>query len=98
ISHYTGFQAYYNNALVISPTSPNIVLAGSAGYIRSMDGGQTWEGSPMFNGDLPGLLHAGADEMRYQGGTLYIACDGGVWSSPDNGNTATDRNSGLVTR
>ena len=58
--------------------------------IRSADGGATW--TPFAN------THADVHDLRVQGSTLWVANDGGVWSSPDGGVTAVARNDGLVTR
>lgn len=87
-------QNAYDNALVVSPSDPNIVIAGGVTYIKSTDGGATW--TVAFGGG--GYPHPDAHDMQYQGSTLYVANDGGVWSSSDNGQTGTDRNAGLVTR
>lgn len=93
--HYLGDQAWYGNALVVSPADPNTVLAGGVGYIKSTDGGATWN-PPNFTGTD---VHVDAHEMRYDSaGTLFIANDGGIWTSPDSGDNAVDRNTNLVTR
>jgi photosystem II stability/assembly factor-like uncharacterized protein len=94
IRTYMGTQGWYDNTIVVSPTNPNVVIAGGVIYIRSRDGGATWE-RPPFRGSS---VHVDAHDLQYQGTTLYIANDGGIWSTPDNGETATARNNGLVTR
>ena len=94
ISQFMRTQGWYDNTIVVSPSDQNIVIAGGVGYIRSTDGGTTW-GRPSFTGSA---VHVDAHDLRYRGSTLYIANDGGIWSSPDNGQTAVARNDGLVTR
>src|SRR6185503_18869728 len=94
ISQFMRTQAWYDNTIVVSPSDQNIVLAGGTTYVRSTDGGSTW-GRPSFTGSA---VHVDAHDLRYRGSTLYIANDGGIWSSPDNGQTAVARNDGLVTR
>jgi photosystem II stability/assembly factor-like uncharacterized protein len=94
-NNYLTAQAGYDNTLVVSPSDPNTVLTGGVRYARTTDGGQTW-GTPSFGGTS---VHSDAHDMRYDaGGLLYIANDGGVWTSADNALHVTPRNDGLVTR
>ena len=71
--------------------------SGSCGYStgdvnvvlqKSTDGGSTWDWPPFGSASV----QTGAADMRYQGSTLYIANESGVWSTDDDGDTATDRN------
>jgi photosystem II stability/assembly factor-like uncharacterized protein len=91
VRHYLSNQAWYDNAVVVSPTNPNVVLLGGLGYIQSTDGGATFA-------QVSGPPHVDVHDMRYQGSTLWIANDGGVYTSTNDGNTTTSRNAGLVTR
>jgi photosystem II stability/assembly factor-like uncharacterized protein len=95
VSHFMFNQPFHNNAIVVSPTNSNIVIAGGVVYIRSTDAGATWAQAPMMNN---GNVHVDAADLRYQGATLYVANDGGIWSSPDNGENAADRGATLITR
>ncbi|MDQ2870068.1 MAG: hypothetical protein M3S32_04955, partial [Acidobacteriota bacterium] len=90
-SHYLGNQSWYDNALVVSPTNPDDLIAGGVFYARTSDGGTT------FTTDLDSSIHPDCHDLRYQGSTLWIANDGGIWTTED-GKTATARNTGLVTR
>ena len=94
IGRYLGGQGWYDNTIVVSPTDPNLVIAGGVGYVRTTDGGNTWA-APPFTGSS---VHVDVHDLRYQGARLFIANDGGVWSTPDNGNTSVAHNTGLVTR
>ncbi|MDD5542761.1 MAG: PKD domain-containing protein [Acidobacteriia bacterium] len=94
IRTYMTLQDWYDNTLVVSPTNPDIVLAGGVGIIRTLNGGANWSRPPLSGASV----HVDQHDFRYQGSVLYFANDGGIWSSPDNGNTSTDRNTGLVTR
>ena len=92
-----GSQAWHDNTIIVSPVNPNIVIAGGVGYRRSTDGGQTW--SQPFCGNFSCFyVHVDWTDQQYQGTTLWIANDGGVYKSPDDGNTATEHNNGLVVR
>ncbi len=90
---YLADQSWYNNTLVVSPSNPDVVLAGGTTYVRTTDGGTSF--SSAFTSSA---VHVDAHDLRYQGSTLWIANDGGIWSSTDDGITATGHNDGLVTR
>jgi len=95
ISNITGgIQTTHNNAIVVSPNDPNVVMVGGVFYLSSKDGGATWN-PPSFSGSS---VHPDCTQMRYHGSTLLIANDGGLWSSPDNGSTSASHNAGLVVR
>jgi photosystem II stability/assembly factor-like uncharacterized protein len=94
VGQYLGGQGFYDNTIVVSPTNANTIIAGGVGYIRSTDGGGTWSAiAPTYSVSV----HVDAHDLRYQGSTLYIACDGGLWSSTDDFSSVVDRNTGLVT-
>jgi photosystem II stability/assembly factor-like uncharacterized protein len=100
IRNYMNGQAWYDNTIVVSPSDPNVVIAAGTFYVKTTNGGTTWS-RPPFNIPLrtSSDLHVDAHDLRYDaGGTLYIANDGGVWKSPDQGATAIAVNSNLVTR
>lgn len=90
-----GTQGWYDTAIVVSPTDPNTVIAGGIYYARTVDGGVTW--TFPFTGTMP---HVDVHDLRYHPvtRTLWIANDGGIWTSADNATTASNRNAGLVTR
>ena len=90
-----GTQGWYDTAIAVSPADPNTVIAGGIYYARTTDGGVTW--SFPFNGAMP---HVDVHDLRYHPVThaLWIANDGGIWTSTDNATTALNRNAGLVTR
>ena len=90
-NRYMADQAWYNNVLVVSPGDPSILIAGGTTYLRSTDGGTTF--SQAFSG-----VHVDCHDLKYQGSTLWVANDGGVWTTTDDGRTATAHNDGLVTR
>jgi photosystem II stability/assembly factor-like uncharacterized protein len=96
VSNFMHGQSWYNNTIVVSPANENVVVAGGVFYIKSNDGGANWYTAPfMFTGLGP---HVDAHDLRYAGSELLVACDGGIWRSPDDGDSATPLNRGLVTR
>jgi uncharacterized protein (TIGR03437 family) len=74
-------QCWYNNALAVDPTYPNIVYAGGIGLYRTTNGGQSW--SEVDQGELHVDHHVlGYTSPNGVGGAqLYDANDGGVWST-----------------
>jgi photosystem II stability/assembly factor-like uncharacterized protein len=89
-------QAGYDNTIAVNPNDPNVVIAGGVRYAKSTDGGLTWT-VPVFAGTT--AVHSDAHDLRYDAANmLFIANDGGVWTSADNGAHADAKNTGLVTR
>ena len=88
-----GDQGWYDNVIIVSPNDPNIVIAAGVRYARTIDGGANWSRT------LTSGVHVDAHDLRYDSaGVLWVANDGGVWTSSDNGTTSFARNNGLVTR
>jgi photosystem II stability/assembly factor-like uncharacterized protein len=99
---YLGYQGWYDNTITVHPTDPDIVVAGGVYYVRTENAGATWivrnpyqSGGGMGSATLP---HVDGHDLQWQGETLWLGCDGGVWFSEDNGQTWTGRNDGVVTR
>jgi photosystem II stability/assembly factor-like uncharacterized protein len=92
VASYFNLQSWYDNALVVAPGDPNTVLAGGVLAIRTTDGGATWRANRQLD------FHVDQHDFQYQGSTLWIANDGGIFASSDRGATMTPRNDGLVTR
>jgi photosystem II stability/assembly factor-like uncharacterized protein len=91
VSAYLGTQGWYDNVIAVSPSDPDVVLAGGVGIIKTMDGGGSWTRT-LTN------VHVDQHELRYDANsTLWIANDGGIFTSADN-SSGTPHNTGLVTR
>lgn len=92
----SGGQCWYDMALAVDPTNASRVLVGGINVWRSTDGGSTWSiRSHWFWPSSWGYTHADIHELRYTGGTLYCASDGGLFRSDDHGNNWTDLSAGL---
>jgi photosystem II stability/assembly factor-like uncharacterized protein len=94
IRGYMGAQSWYDNVLAVSPADPDTVFAAGIYTIRSTDGGRSFR-HPALAGTV---VHLDVHDLQFQDGALWIATDGGVFHTPDAGDTAVSANAGLVTR
>ena len=85
-----GQQASYDNTIVVSPTSENVVFAGGIDSYVTRDGGVTWESLPFTHQDMQVLVFQGTD--------LWLGNDGGIFLSIDDGVNIEPKNRTLVTR
>lgn len=93
-------QAWYNLTMAVSPTNANEIYAGGINVWKSTDGGYNWtiltHESPNI---VPGVDHIWVDshELRINSntGVVFLANDGGIYKSPDNGSTWIDLSDGL---
>lgn len=81
-----GGQVWYNNAIAVSPTDPSVVWAGGTPLFRSLDGGGTWAQVPSL-GSNNVQIHVDQHLFVFtpDGSKLYIANDGGMYSTTDAG-------------
>jgi photosystem II stability/assembly factor-like uncharacterized protein len=95
-------QAWYDTCVIVSPTNPDLVFCGGvfpsyavAGIIRSTDGGASW--TDVTVGGSGGQVHPDMQSFAFgPDGTLWVACDGGVWRTTNNGQSWINCNSNLV--
>ena len=84
-------QAWYNQAIGVDPTNPNIVfVGGNLELARSTDGGRTWtllaDWLPAATGTQLQYLHADYHAFAFSTAgtkTLYVGSDGGLFNSTD---------------
>jgi uncharacterized protein (TIGR03437 family) len=83
-----GTQLWYDNAIRVSPIDPDVVWAGALQLYRSLDGGNTWTVLPQ-TGPNSTVIHVDEHFFAFtpDGTKLYIANDGGVYSTTDVTNT-----------
>jgi photosystem II stability/assembly factor-like uncharacterized protein len=93
-------QQNYNNTIAISPINENIILVGGLCIWSSYNGGSSWTQETAYysaSGLLHEYIHPDQHELKYQpDGTLYVANDGGVYKSVDNGDDWEFKSTGLV--
>ncbi len=95
-----GGQQTYNNTIAISPINENIIVVGGLCVWSSYDNGVSWTQETAYyaaSGTLHEYIHPDQHELKYQpSGTLYVANDGGVYKSIDNGDDWEFKSTGLV--
>ena len=79
-------QVWYDNAIAVNPTDPSVVWAGGTPLFRSLDGGNTWTELAQA-GPNNVLIHVDQHYFAFtnDGSKLYIANDGGMYSTTDAG-------------
>lgn len=96
--NYLGSQGWYDNAVTVNPTDPNIVIVGGLDLYVSTTGGtgliqkSSWSTSSSGN-----MTHADIHRLEYNGSNLFCMSDGGVYKSTNNGNNWVDLNHDLST-
>ena len=94
-----GGQYYYDLALDISPTNADSIFVAGVNLWISDDGGSSFVcPSKWSHSYKPGYVHADIHDIHYyaSSGELWIACDGGIFFSEDNGAVFTRRINGIT--
>ena len=75
-------QGSYDLCTAASPTSANVIYIGGINIWKSTDGGVTWTIATYW-ANQSGLqtVHADHHTMSFRGNTLFIGCDGGIYST-----------------
>ncbi|MFT5148585.1 MAG: photosystem II stability/assembly factor-like uncharacterized protein [Flavobacteriales bacterium] len=90
-------QSWYNMALVVSNTDPEMLITGALNLWKSNNGGvlfsklNSWSAPASIN-----YTHADIHFLKYEENVLYCGSDGGVYRSIDNGQAFDDLSSGLA--
>lgn len=88
-------QGWYDLAIGVDPNNPNNVIAGGLNFYRSEDGGSSWAQITRWVGTSFNYVHADHHIVVWKGTQVLTGTDGGIFYSLDNGNSFTDRNTGL---
>jgi photosystem II stability/assembly factor-like uncharacterized protein len=81
----------WTNMVAIDPTRRNVIFAGGVNLQRSTDGGATFSDIGGTHADHHALVFA-----RLNNDLCYMACDGGIYRSTDDGASWTLSSTGLV--
>jgi hypothetical protein len=90
-THHPVSYNEWTSMIAISPVNQDVIFAGGVGYSRSTNGGTTFTNI--------GGTHADHHQIVFDPGNasvLFMATDGGVYRSADNGATWTLQSAGLV--
>jgi photosystem II stability/assembly factor-like uncharacterized protein len=100
-TNMVGYQGWYNVTLAVDPDDTDRLLAGGVPMWVSNDGGWTWlrqDKCPLLgNDDCPHVDH---HAIIYEPGStsnVWVATDGGVWRSTDDGRHWMSRRDGMAT-
>lgn len=91
-----GGQSWYDLALTVSPTDPNMILSGGINAWKSIDGGQNWTVSSdwIYSGGAD-YTHADIHYFYSSGSRTYCASDGGLFYTEDFGGSWLNSSVGL---
>lgn len=110
--NWASSQAWYDNAIGVSPHDPNLVLCGGLDWYRSTTGGSGLaQVSYWYNGYMgvipaggeegsPDYVHADQHAIAFHPTNpqvIYVGSDGGVFKSSDGGQNWVGKNGGFVT-
>ena len=85
-----GGQGNYNLAIAVKDTDYRDVFIGLVGAARNYSQAAPGSWTSIANG------HADIHEIVYRNGNLYIANDGGLWKSTNDGSSATEISKGIA--
>lgn len=84
-------QAWFDLALGVSDTNPNVLFVGCLNVWRSTNGGDNFQKINEWNAPTsPTYTHADIHFLRYHKGKLLAGTDGGFYQSTNNGSSFTD--------
>ncbi len=79
-------QCWYDMTIRVSPTNSDVVFAGGqTSIIRTINGGASWTAPYFFGPNQEQAIHPDYHDLQFtpDGNTLYIANDGGMYSTTD---------------
>ncbi len=94
----SGGQGWYDLALGVSQTNPNLLFVGGVNVWRSVNGGSAWSLSGHWTASGAPYVHADIHELKYSPhntNTVWACTDGGLSISVDNGNNWVEKNTNL---
>ncbi len=95
---YLHTQGYYGNAISVNPQNSSQVIVGGIDVWNSSDSGKSLVHSGYWTANLTDsrYVHADIHGLKYNGNTLYAICDGGVFVSPNGGQSWVSSSNGTV--
>jgi uncharacterized protein (TIGR03437 family) len=91
-------QGYFDNCVAVDPRDPNVVYLGGVELWKSTDGGVTWRVLSLTADGRTRVIHEDQFAIAFKPGspdTVYVGNEGGIYASPDGGNSWQSLNVGL---
>ena len=82
-------QVWYNFAMGVSDTNANELYIGVMDVWKSTNGGSSWDKLNRWDQLTEAYTHADMHSIRVSGGKVFVASDGGIYSSEDGGTNFT---------
>ncbi|MFD2588420.1 thrombospondin type 3 repeat-containing protein [Croceitalea marina] len=89
-------QAWFDLAMVVSPTDENEIYTGVLNLWKSTDGGDSFNKLNNWNVNDVAYTHADIHTLKFFGNQLFCGSDGGLYMSENGGDTFTNFSDGLV--
>jgi len=86
-SYSPGFRS-----MTVDPSNPNFIFLGAVSMAKSENGGLSWE---KFTCDQIRCVHVDHWDAHFFNDKLYLATDGGIWSTQNYGQSWKAHNNGL---
>ena len=94
----SGGQSWYDLAIAVSPANAEDLYVGGVNIWRSVTGGSTWTINGHWTGSGAPYVHADVHALEFLPGsssTLFAGCDGGIFTTSNNGTAWTDISNNL---
>ncbi len=91
----SGGQAWYDLSLTVDPSVKTTIYTGGVNIWKSTTSGASWSCIAHWSGTGAPYVHADNHDMIFAGTTLWVANDGGVFSSANGGATWSDKSTNL---
>lgn len=91
----SGGQSWYDLSLTVDPSVKTTVYVGGVNIWKSTSSGASWSCIAHWSGSGAPYVHADNHDMIFAGTTLWVANDGGVFSSANGGSTWSDKSTNL---
>jgi hypothetical protein len=92
-------QSWYDWFLAVSPDNANQIYCGAISVHRGTLSGSTWSWVDIATKSSGDSIHPDQHAIAIETGNpdlIYVGCDGGLFQSPDRGQTWVHKNNGLV--
>ena len=91
-----GGQGWYDLDICVNPNDADHIFVGGVNLWESTNGGNSWSiNAHWVLGNTQNYVHADIQYLGYKGNILWCGSDGGIFRSTNNGNSFSNKSSGL---